>query len=53
MHPTVMKLDTQLPDELLYGRTGYLYALLFLKKHLGEGKIPLHYIQEVSGSFYY
>jgi hypothetical protein len=26
-------LDTDLPDELLYGRAGYLYSLLFLISH--------------------
>ncbi|KAK4484436.1 hypothetical protein RD792_007017 [Penstemon davidsonii] len=28
------------PDELLYGRVGYLWACLFLNKHLGKETIP-------------
>ncbi|XP_073489654.1 glutathione S-transferase LANCL1 [Aquarana catesbeiana] len=47
MHSTVMKLDSRLPDELLYGRVGYLYTLLFINKHFGDGKIPYQYMQQV------
>ncbi|KAE8687787.1 LanC-like protein GCR2 [Hibiscus syriacus] len=36
----LIKLSKNLPDELLYGRAGYLWACLFLNKHLGEGTIP-------------
>ncbi|XP_030846676.1 lanC-like protein 2 isoform X1 [Strongylocentrotus purpuratus] len=39
--------DPSLPDELLYGRVGYLYALLFLQKHLGEGNIDPGIINKV------
>ncbi|KAL4384539.1 hypothetical protein GQ457_15G019080 [Hibiscus cannabinus] len=35
-----IKLSRNLSDELLYGRAGYLWAFLFLNKHLGEGTIP-------------
>lgn len=28
------------PDELLYGRTGYLWACSFLNKHIGNNTIP-------------
>ncbi|KAK8574369.1 hypothetical protein V6N13_016168 [Hibiscus sabdariffa] len=35
-----IKLSRNLSDELLYGRAGYLWACLFLNKHLGEGTIP-------------
>ncbi|XWS63399.1 hypothetical protein CRYUN_Cryun06bG0093500 [Craigia yunnanensis] len=35
-----IKLSRNLPDELLYGRAGFLWACLFLNKHLGEGTIP-------------
>lgn len=28
--------DAQAPDELLYGRAGYLYALLFVNTHIPE-----------------
>ncbi|EMP24291.1 LanC-like protein 1 [Chelonia mydas] len=41
------KLDPRAPDEMLYGRMGYLYALLFVNKHYGEEKIPQNYIQQV------
>ncbi|XP_022748890.1 lanC-like protein GCL2 isoform X2 [Durio zibethinus] len=35
-----IKLSRNLPDELLYGRAGFLWACVFLNKHLGEGTIP-------------
>ncbi|EOX99390.1 hypothetical protein QUC31_014669 [Theobroma cacao] len=35
-----IKLSSNLPDELLYGRAGFLWACVFLNKHLGEGTIP-------------
>ncbi|XP_053554759.1 glutathione S-transferase LANCL1 [Bombina bombina] len=47
MQASVVKLDSHLPDELLYGRMGYLYALLFVNRHFGEEKIPSGYIQQV------
>ncbi|KAM4626191.1 glutathione S-transferase LANCL1 isoform 1-T1 [Discoglossus pictus] len=47
MHTSVVKLDSRLPDELLYGRMGYLYALLFVNKQFGEEKIPAAYIEQV------
>lgn len=34
-----IKLSKNVPDELLYGRSGYLWACLFLNKHIGEGTI--------------
>ncbi|PPS10217.1 hypothetical protein GOBAR_AA10432 [Gossypium barbadense] len=34
-----IKLSRDLPDELLYGRAGFLWACLFLNNHLGEGTI--------------
>lgn len=30
----VLTPDSDVPDELLYGRAGYLYALLFLNKEI-------------------
>ncbi|KAI8558600.1 hypothetical protein RHMOL_Rhmol04G0108200 [Rhododendron molle] len=42
-----IKLPKDLPDELLYGRAGFLYACLFLNKHIGEGTIPSNYIGAV------
>ncbi|NXY17334.1 LANC1 protein, partial [Atrichornis clamosus] len=41
------KADPRVPDELLYGRMGYLYALVFVNKHFGEEKIPQSHIQQV------
>lgn len=35
-----IKLLDELPNELLYGRAGYLWACLFINKHIGEGTIP-------------
>lgn len=29
-----------MPYELLYGRAGFLWAALFVNKHVGEGTIP-------------
>ncbi|OMP07868.1 Lanthionine synthetase C-like protein [Corchorus olitorius] len=39
-HFREIKLSRNLPDELLYGRAGFLWACLFLNKHLGEETIP-------------
>lgn len=47
MHQCVMKLESQIPDELLYGRIGYLYSLLFINKHYKGEKVSFRYIQEV------
>ncbi|KAL8140424.1 hypothetical protein V2J09_006445 [Rumex salicifolius] len=33
-------LPKDLPDELLYGRCGFLWACLFINKHIGPGTIP-------------
>ncbi|XP_028761635.1 lanC-like protein GCL2 [Neltuma alba] len=42
-----IKLPNNLPDELLYGRVGFLWACLFLNKHLGQGTIPSTYTATV------
>ncbi|KAG8559088.1 hypothetical protein GDO81_017235 [Engystomops pustulosus] len=47
MHSAVLKLDSRLPDELLYGRMGYLYTLLFINKYYNGEKVPYRCIQEV------
>ena len=49
-HPTVVNGSGGLPDELLYGRVGYLYALVFINQQLGQDRIPLQYIQQAGGS---
>ncbi|XP_040384087.1 lanC-like protein GCR2 isoform X1 [Oryza brachyantha] len=36
------------PNELLYGRAGYLWACLFLNTHLGEKTIPIGHITSVA-----
>ncbi|XP_023586957.1 glutathione S-transferase LANCL1 [Trichechus manatus latirostris] len=41
------KIDPHAPNEMLYGRMGYIYALLFVNKHFGEEKIPLSHIQQI------
>ncbi|KAJ4977244.1 hypothetical protein NE237_002350 [Protea cynaroides] len=38
-----IKLPKDVPDELLYGRVGFLWACAFLNKHIGEGTIPPNY----------
>ncbi|KAG6752433.1 hypothetical protein POTOM_044661 [Populus tomentosa] len=35
-----IKLLRNHPDELLYGRSGFLWACLFLNKHMGQGTVP-------------
>uniref|UniRef100_A0A8C6U1F3 Glutathione S-transferase LANCL1 n=1 Tax=Neogobius melanostomus TaxID=47308 RepID=A0A8C6U1F3_9GOBI len=50
-YETVVKGSGGLPDELLYGRVGYLYSLLFINQQFGQDKIPLDYIQQVPLSF--
>lgn len=46
-HQTVVMGSGGLPDELLYGRVGYLYSLVFVNQQLGQDTIPLQYIQQV------
>ncbi|KAG8521033.1 Glutathione S-transferase LANCL1, partial [Galemys pyrenaicus] len=41
------KIDPHAPNELLYGRIGYIYALLYVNKNFGEEKIPQNHIQEI------
>lgn len=44
---TVVCGDSDLPDELLYGRAGYLYALLYLNTEIGPGTVCQSAVQEV------
>lgn len=39
-----IELPRDLPYELLYGRTGYLWACSFLNKHVGKDTIPTTYM---------
>ena len=41
-------LDMSKPDEYLYGRAGYLFTLMFLRKELGPTSIDTSLISEVS-----
>lgn len=36
---SVLSPDSDVPDELLYGRAGYLYALLYVNKELGTDAV--------------
>lgn len=47
LHQAVVKGSGNLPNELLYGRVGFLYALVFVNQQLGQDRIPLQYIQQV------
>lgn len=47
MLPQVLDLRSDLPDEILYGRTGYLYALLYLNKYLRQNTIDSKTVQQV------
>ena len=40
--------DPSMPDELLFGRVGYIYALLFVQQYLGEEKPDSSLILKVS-----
>uniref|UniRef100_A0A8C3VCW4 LanC-like protein 2 n=3 Tax=Catharus ustulatus TaxID=91951 RepID=A0A8C3VCW4_CATUS len=44
---TVISTDSELPDELLYGRAGYLYALLYLNTEISPETVPQSIIKEV------
>ncbi|XP_063237079.1 lanC-like protein 2 isoform X3 [Bacillus rossius redtenbacheri] len=37
--PRVVDLTSDLPDEMLYGRAGYLYALLYLNQEIGPNTV--------------
>eukprot|EP00112_Aurelia_sp_Birch-Aquarium-sp1_P009568 Seg2091.6 transcript_id=Seg2091.6/GoldUCD/mRNA.D3Y31 product="LanC-like protein 2" protein_id=Seg2091.6/GoldUCD/D3Y31 len=39
--------DDSLPNEMLYGRSGYLYALLFVQKHCGKECIKNSMLERV------
>uniref|UniRef100_A0A8C8DZJ0 Glutathione S-transferase LANCL1 n=1 Tax=Oryzias sinensis TaxID=183150 RepID=A0A8C8DZJ0_9TELE len=47
-HKVVVDGSSGLPDELLYGRVGYLYALVFVNQQLGADRIPGQFIQQIS-----
>ncbi|XP_062302673.1 glutathione S-transferase LANCL1 [Osmerus eperlanus] len=47
LHQRVVKGSGDLPDELLYGRVGYLSSLLYVSQHLGQDRVPTQYIQQI------
>lgn len=47
LHINVIR-DQTLPDEHLYGRCGYLSALLFVQHHLGADKVDREVIIKVT-----
>ncbi|XP_043931270.1 glutathione S-transferase LANCL1-like [Protopterus annectens] len=47
LYPLVGKVDTRIPDEMLYGRIGYLYALAFVNEQFRHEKIPKQYMQQI------
>ncbi|XP_069067604.1 lanC-like protein 2 isoform X2 [Pleurodeles waltl] len=46
LHKSVVNPDGDLPDELLYGRAGYLYALLYLNTEISPDTVPQETIKE-------
>ena len=44
--------DSSLPDELLYGRAGYLYALLFIRRYLGQDAVEQKLIDKVRSNWH-
>ncbi|XP_035267094.1 glutathione S-transferase LANCL1 [Anguilla rostrata] len=47
LHQSVVRGEESLPDELLYGRIGYLSSLSFVNQQFGQEKIPMQLIQEI------
>ena len=43
----VTDLSSGLPDELLYGRVGYLYCILYLRQEIGDSAVPTIIIRKV------
>ena len=43
--------DSSLPDEFLFGRSGYLFALLFVRHHLGVATIDQSLVLQVDFKF--
>lgn len=43
----VLTLDSDVPDELLYGRAGYLYALLYVNKEMSSHAVDEDTITKV------
>lgn len=43
--------SSELPNEYLYGRAGYLYALLYVNKHIHPSPIDCSFIRQVRNKF--
>lgn len=52
MHRTIVCQESELPDELLFGRAGYLYALLYLNTEIGPGTVCETAIKEVLWAYW-
>lgn len=48
---SVISPESEIPDELLYGRAGYLYALLYVNKEIGPETVDENTIVKVSTIF--
>lgn len=46
-HKSVVKGSGNLPNELLYGRVGFLSSLIFINQQFQQERIPLQYIQQI------
>ena len=46
MHDSVVNEKSEVPDELLYGRAGYLFSLLYLNKHIASTPVEDGFIRE-------
>jgi len=44
-------LSNSVPDEHLYGRSGYLYTLMFLRKEIGSDIIDKQLVIDVKKNF--
>lgn len=47
MNRNALDLESGVPDELLYGRVGYLYALMLIQKHIGADAIDKEIISQI------
>ncbi|XP_037135829.1 lanC-like protein 2 [Syngnathus acus] len=47
---SVLSPDSEMPDELLYGRAGYLYALLYVNKEIGGDTVDEATVSKVVGA---
>ncbi|XP_070565574.1 lanC-like protein 2 [Ptychodera flava] len=52
MHVEVLSPEFGLPDEILYGKAGYLYSLLFVQKRLGKAIITDELVQKVCNTIF-